>query len=83
MNLKWLTGLSIVGVLIGVGLFLDGFIFSIWGCFCAATGACLCQAPFSYYLYTYYIPFAIIGVSLTVLIWSLRLRKSQVTIAPL
>ena len=67
MNYRWLTAISIVGILVGVGLFLDGFIFSLWGCFGPD-----CQGPpFSYYLYVYYIPFAIIGASAVTLIFSL------------
>jgi hypothetical protein len=76
MNPKWLIALSILGILVGAFLFLDGFIFYVWGCFCAASGPCVCPVPFSYYFYVYILPFAIIGLSVAVLIWSLKNRTN-------
>ncbi len=79
MDYRWLMAFSIIGIPLGVTGFVLNFIFNLYGCFCPAGEVlCVCQAPFSYYLYTYYIPFAIIGVSVAGLILSLWLRKRQV-----
>jgi hypothetical protein len=58
---------SLAGVFLGVGLSLYEFAFAVWGC-----SGTSCSPPFSYYLYTYYIPFLIAIVSLVTLVWGLR-----------
>jgi hypothetical protein len=73
LNPKWLIGLSIIGILIGVGLFLDGFIFYLWGCF----GGGPCTPPFSYYFNVYYLPIAVIGFSSAMLALGLKRRATQ------
>jgi hypothetical protein len=73
LNYRWLTALSIIGILLGIVVLVYEFTFYVWGCF--GTGYGPCQPPFSYYLYVYYIPFAIIGVSVVSLVWSLRLQR--------
>ena len=75
MNYRWLIALSIVGIIVGIFIFLDNFIFFVWMCSCLANYCPPCPAPFSYYLYTYYIPVAIIGVSVVTLVWSLLVQK--------
>jgi len=69
-------GLSIVGILLGLALYLYEWIFNLWMCFCpVAQKMCVCQPPFSYYFYTIYLPFTIIGVSTVGLVWGIRLRR--------
>ena len=76
MDYKWLMGVSIIGIWLGIADFILNFVFSLYGCFCPAGDVpCICQAPFSFYLYTYYIPLAIVGVSVVGLVWSLHLRR--------
>lgn len=75
MNYKPLTAISVIGVSSGIALFLYEWTFSIWGCFCAASGSCICPVPLSYYIYVYILPFMIIGVSVVVLIFSLRHQR--------
>jgi len=71
-------GLSIIGIFLGFADFILNFIFNLYGCFCPAGEVpCACGVPFSYYLYTYYLPFAIIGVSVLGLAWSIRLWGSE------
>jgi len=78
MDYRWPMALSIIGILLGIADFVLNSIFNLYGCFCPASEvSCVCQAPFSYYLYTYYIPFAIIAVSVAGLILSLWLRKTK------
>jgi hypothetical protein len=65
--------LSLIGILFGVLLLVYGFFFTGWSCMCPLGAApCVCQPPHSYYLYAYYLPFAIIGISTATLILSLR-----------
>lgn len=75
LNPRWLIVLSVIGILAGVGFFLDGFIFYVWGCF---GPACSGGPPFSYYLYVWFIPMAIIGVSSALLAIGLKLRAVQI-----
>jgi hypothetical protein len=70
------TDLSLIGISFGVLLFVYGFFFTVWSCMCPlGVAPCVCQPPFSYYLYAYYLPLAIIGISTATLILSLHQRK--------
>ena len=78
MNSKWLIVLSILGILVGVGLFLYGFIFYVWRCF---GPVCSGGPPFSYYLDVWIVPWAIIVVSLAMLVFGLKRRAMQIRTA--
>jgi hypothetical protein len=72
LDYRWLTALSIIGILIGVLLFVYES-FTVVTCMCPlGVVNCTCQMPFSVYLYGYYLPAAIISVSTATLILSLR-----------
>jgi hypothetical protein len=72
---RLVTDLSLIGISLGVILSVFGF-FNAVTCTCPLNEAnCSCQLPFSYYLYSVYLPSAIIGVSAVVLVWSLRVQK--------
>lgn len=76
MNPKWLIVLSVSGIFVGLFIFLDTFIFYVWGCFDTYFGPC--QPPFSYYLYQYYLPIAIIGFSSVILTFGLKRRATMI-----
>jgi hypothetical protein len=70
---RLVADLSLIGILFGVILFVYESFFTVWTCMCPLGEApCVCQPPNSYYLYAYYLPFAIVGTSTATLILSLR-----------
>jgi len=70
------VGLSIIGIVSGVLLFVYESVSTVASCMCPlGVTSCTCQMPFSVYLYAYYLPAAIIIVSTTTLILSLRQQR--------
>ena len=70
---RLVTDLSLIGILLGVLLFVYESTSFVVSCMCPLGVAnCTCQMPSSFYLYAYYLPAAIVCVSTATLILSLR-----------
>jgi len=70
------VGLSIIGFVSGVLLSVYESVSFVVTCMCPlGVPNCGCQMPFSFYLYAYYLPAAIIIVSTATLILSLRQQR--------
>jgi len=73
---RLVTDLSFIGILIGVLLSVYESLSTVVSCMCPlGVTSCTCQMPFSFYLYAYYLPAAIIIVSTASLILSLRKQR--------
>jgi len=73
---RLVTDLSLIGILIGVLLSVYESLSTVVTCMCPlGVTNCTCQMPFSFYLYAYYLPAAIIIVSTAMLILSLRQQR--------
>jgi len=71
------AGLSIIGIVSGVLLCVYESVSTVVTCMCPLGAVnCTCQMPFSFYLYGYYLPAAIIIVSTATLILSLRQQRT-------
>ena len=70
------TDLSLIGIFAGVLLFVYESVSTVVTCMCPLGVAnCTCQMPFSLYLYAYYLPATIIGISTGTLILSPRQQR--------